>query len=222
MNMYLFGDYNLPNAVWSNDEFGTMVQCPGGDPALEVARSFSYLKFFQHNNIPNDRNVFLDLVFSNVKDLEVVRASDLILDLSLHHTSYKCLITVSEKTSSNNLAYTEFYYDFRNGNYRELNNYIASIDWVSCLGSRNINEATNLFYELLWTGIAYFIPLKKYRTSTFPKWFSSELRKLTLEKKQAHSVYVKVRSNFNKQGSLGFVQSAADFQIFVLTTTLRV
>lgn len=197
LNMYLFGDYNLPNAVWSNDEFGTMVQCPSGDPALEVARSFGYLKFFQHNNIPNNRGVFLDLAFSNDRDLVVTKAGDLILDLSLHHTSYECSI-VSPETLSNNLVYNEFYYDFRNGNYRELNNYIASIDWVTCLGgSNNINEATNFFYELLSIGIAYFVPLKKYRTSSFPKWFSSELRKLTLEKKQAHSLYVKVRSNCN-------------------------
>lgn len=194
-DIYLVGDYNLPNAVWSNDEYGAVVQCRGGDPALEVALSFGYQKLFQHNTIPNERNVFLDLIFSNVKDCNVSSASDPLLNYSLHHISYEFSIMPSTKSKSNDFIYYEFYYDFGNGNYLELNNYLASINWVECLGNITVNEATNLFYEILLTGIAYYVPLKKYRTSTFPKWFSADLRRLTLEKKLSHSTYKKERSN---------------------------
>uniref|UniRef100_A0A6P7FC37 Neuronal cell adhesion molecule-like n=1 Tax=Diabrotica virgifera virgifera TaxID=50390 RepID=A0A6P7FC37_DIAVI len=84
-SMFVFGDYNLPNAAWDNDEYGVLVNCPGGDPAVDVAQAFVYLKFFQNNNVPNNRNVFLDLVFSNVRELNVIKAGDPLVDPSLHH-----------------------------------------------------------------------------------------------------------------------------------------
>ncbi|VEN50967.1 unnamed protein product [Callosobruchus maculatus] len=195
--IFVFGDYNLPNAVWSNDEYGVSVQCPGGDPAVDVAQAFGYLKFYQHVMVPNNRNVFLDLVFSNERELNVVRASDPLLDPSLHHIGYECCLKVSKAPLSSNLAYDEFYYDFKNGNYIELNNYLASINWQACLAHSDINISTKIFYEIITFGIAYFIPLKRYKTSSFPKWFSQDLRTLTIAKRHAHYMYINNKSDEN-------------------------
>ena len=172
-----------------------MVQCPIGDPAVDIAQALGYLKLYQHNKIPNDRNVLLDLIFSNVRELDVIRASDPLLDPSLHHIGYECLLHHVGESGSSSLAYEEFFYDFSNGDYFELNNFLASIDWNDCLRGKDINIATNMLYDILSTGIAYFVPLKKFRTSTFPKWFSPELKRLTMEKKIVHSLYIESMSD---------------------------
>ncbi|XP_050508061.1 uncharacterized protein LOC126885523 [Diabrotica virgifera virgifera] len=197
LNIYMFGDYNLPNAVWSNDEFGVLVHCPGADPAVDVAQAYGYLKFYQLNSLPNDRNVFLDLVFSNYRDLVITRAGDPLLNSSLHHFGYEASLMALNTSSSSCLSYHEFYYDFMNGNYFEFNNFLAAIDWQECLGYSDINVSTQVFNEILATGIAFFVSLKRYRSSSFPKWFSHDLRCLTREKKYAHSLYMKNRSDVN-------------------------
>lgn len=194
-NIFVFGDYNLPDALWSNDEFGALVQCCNGSPAIGVAQAFGYLNLFQHNQVPNDRNVYLDLVFSNVSSLEVLKARDILLESSLHHIAYECALPIVSRPGTANLSYTDFYYDFRSGNYRDLNIFLASIEWERCLNGSDINLATGLFYELISTGIALYIPVKRYKTSSFPKWFSPMLRNLTLQKKTAHLQFIQDHSD---------------------------
>ncbi|KAI5716037.1 hypothetical protein M8J77_026415 [Diaphorina citri] len=45
------------------------------------------------------------------------------------------------------------------------------------------------FTSLLVSGIEQFVPTKVFRPSSYPKWFSKDLRKLTVEKKLAHIQY---------------------------------
>uniref|UniRef100_A0A6P7GTK0 Uncharacterized protein LOC114342768 n=1 Tax=Diabrotica virgifera virgifera TaxID=50390 RepID=A0A6P7GTK0_DIAVI len=113
--MFVFGDYNLPNAAWDNDEYGVLVHCPDGDPAVDVAQAFDYLKFFQNNNVPNNRNVFLDLVFSNVRELNVIKVGDPLVDKSLHHVGNECSIALNlNDTKTTKLIYEDFFMIWKN------------------------------------------------------------------------------------------------------------
>lgn len=41
-------------------------------------------------------------------------------------------------------------------------------------------------YDMIYMLVKTFIPLKTYRTSTFPNWFNFQLRNLIVSKKLAH------------------------------------
>lgn len=195
--IYIFGDYNLPEANWSNDVFGVTVACPGASSAVSVARTFGFLQLYQKIDIPNTRNVFLDLLFTNDNSVVISLASDPILDDSLHHLQYECLLSnfYSKESSGNNLFFEDFYYDFRNANFVGLNDYLAGVDWAQCLTQcDDVNNAVDIFYEILGVGIASFVPVRKYINSTYPKWFSAELKQITYQKRSAHKCYVQSRS----------------------------
>lgn len=45
------------------------------------------------------------------------------------------------------------------------------------------------FYYILHLSLALFVPVKRYKTSNFPKWCSPELRSYITEKKIVHKSY---------------------------------
>uniref|UniRef100_A0A6P7FD63 Uncharacterized protein LOC114328163 n=1 Tax=Diabrotica virgifera virgifera TaxID=50390 RepID=A0A6P7FD63_DIAVI len=187
--------YNLPEAIWSNDEYGLQVVCPGTSSAIHIAQTFGFLQLFQRISIPNSRNIFLDLMFTNDKSVEVLLGNDSILNSSLHHASYECsLRNIHKKQVDDSLFCQDLYYDFNNANYVGLNNFLAGINWEQCLSRLDLDLAVDYFYEILAVGIASFVPVKKYQTSTYPRWFSRELRQLISQKRRAHYTYTQSRS----------------------------
>ncbi|KAJ8949761.1 hypothetical protein NQ317_017998 [Molorchus minor] len=192
--LVLFGDYNLPEATWSNDDVGVSVNCPQGSAALYLAQWFGFLHLYQLNSIPNSRNVYLDLLFSHDNSIILNLAEDMLLPNSIHHYAYNFSIQINV-TNKKYLNYEEFYYDFRNANYIGLNDYLASTDWEMYLNTRDVNEAVQKFYDYVYIGIAMFVPLKKFKTSNYPKWFTAELRHLVTDKKIAHRHYVTTKND---------------------------
>uniref|UniRef100_A0A6P7H189 Uncharacterized protein LOC114343194 n=1 Tax=Diabrotica virgifera virgifera TaxID=50390 RepID=A0A6P7H189_DIAVI len=164
--IYLFGDYKLPDAGWFNDDYGVRVECPGTSNAVGLAQQFGFLQLYQLNEIPNSRNIYLDLLFTNDKNVQLSKSKDFIFADSLHHFSYECTLNLfSNNQDSSTLYLHDFYYDFKNANYFGLNNFLASVQWEQCF-SNNINDSVNNCYEILDMGIALFVPLKKYISRT--------------------------------------------------------
>ena len=123
----LFGDYNLPEATWSNDAYGVTVNAPINSNAHMVAENFGFLKLYQVNTIPNDRGIYLDLTFTNVSDLVINRAGDPIFDASYHHVPYDCNVQLNNKTNES-LSVTTYYYDFKNCDFTGINNFLGSVE----------------------------------------------------------------------------------------------
>ncbi|XP_050296297.1 uncharacterized protein LOC126736117 [Anthonomus grandis grandis] len=53
----------------------------------------------------------------------------------------------------------------------------------------DIDDAVSEFYHILNMAIALFVPLKRFKTSSFPSWFSGELKYLIQQKKISHKKY---------------------------------
>lgn len=181
--LILCGDFNIPEAKWDNDNFGANVNCPENSPALSILNAFSYHNLYQVNSIPNSRNVFLDLIFC-CSPIIVREATDLIFHNSMHHTAVTFDIRNKLEPVS---SYTEFYYDFKNGDYIGMNNFFASISWDTF--EDDINIQLSHFYDNIHTALDLYVPIKKFRTSSFPVWYNSELRRLIIQKKIAHKEY---------------------------------
>ena len=194
--LVIVGDFNLPDAVWGRDELGLTVQCPETSNACIVANCYSFFNLCQLNPVLNSRNVALDLVFSNLLDISVSCASDVIFQNTMHHSAIFFELSLScQKTQ-----YEEFFYDFKNANYLAINDYLAGIEWTVLFANKNINEICLIFYEILFYIIDLYVPLKRFKTSTFPRWFDANLRRLTVEKKVAHT-------NFKRYGTMEYYQT---------------
>lgn len=184
--LVLCGDYNLPEAIWFNENLGLNVRCPDNSPALVILDNFSFHNLFQVNSISNSRGIFLDLIFSSFSNIIVSNPLDNIFENSISHSAVSFQLTSEQEKY---LEYEEYFYDFRNGNYISFNDFLISINWETTLDKYNINLAVEQFYDILYSGINMYVPLKKYKTSTFPGWFSPQLKKFVLDKKRSHKMY---------------------------------
>ena len=93
--------------------------------------------------MPNNNNVFLDIIFSNITNLQVNVVVDSIFVNSLHHISYLWSLTnfyVSVLSSETEI------FNFANGNYHLLNDYLASVDWKSCFVGLDVDDKASVFF----------------------------------------------------------------------------
>nr|CAH7734274.1 unnamed protein product [Callosobruchus chinensis] len=181
----MLGDFNIPDAFWYNDSYGPNVICPDNSPAHSLLNCYGYHNLYQVNSVVNSRNVMLDLIFSSYPDIKVDEPVELIFPNCLHHSA----LTFDLELEPNEfLEYEESYQDFRNANYIGINDYLVSLNWDNIL-SDDVNVSLELFYKHLYYVIDMFVPLKRYKTSIYPCWFSFELKNTITCKKIAHKIF---------------------------------
>ena len=90
-NWLLLGDYNLPNVTWRVDQFASTPDYNDVTTLRErncggiLADTFNFLNLYQLNHIKNNKNVILDLIFSNSHEHIVEHVSDAIVSPDLYH-----------------------------------------------------------------------------------------------------------------------------------------
>ncbi|KAG5897552.1 hypothetical protein JTB14_007268 [Gonioctena quinquepunctata] len=89
----VFGDYNIPDLIWTPQENSLKASCPDSSPGKVVNDSLSTIGLNQVNCIPNNHGVFLDLVFSHLITV-VALADELLMDVNYHHNAYSLEIAV--------------------------------------------------------------------------------------------------------------------------------
>ncbi|KAJ3660224.1 hypothetical protein Zmor_004686 [Zophobas morio] len=182
------GDFNLPNLVWDGNKVINDLAGSSRELYNMLNVTYAFLNLNQVNQIPNNRNVFLDLIFTHLKRLDIFKAEDPIFDDSHHHIPYSWSVDINSPTIL--ISQVEVF-DFANGDYALLNDYLASINWDVCFQGKNLNDKVLTFYDILFAGITHFIPTKILRTgcSSYPRWFNKELIELYKTKKSAHSAF---------------------------------
>jgi Reverse transcriptase (RNA-dependent DNA polymerase) len=185
--LIICGDYNLPLAVWSNGVLGVSVECSETSPASIVCECFSFLNLYQLNNIPNSRGVYLDLIFSHFDSVKVNSGLDLLHHNSIHHTAYT--FDLSLMGNNPELDFEEVVYDFNRADFYAINYYLASVDWSNYLCKTDINLAVAQFYDVIYSAMEMFIPLRTLKKSSYPQWYSSELKSIIICKKKMHKLY---------------------------------
>jgi hypothetical protein len=158
------GDFNLPNAFPLTE--GAQLKPP--ETAFKTFCDTSDLT--QIVNKPTRGNNVLDFVL----------ASDVLLD------SCNCDCTVFEPFATSdhnsvklcfNLPHSshtrERFLDYRNCDTLSLSRFIFTIDWNALFSpSRDVNEATTVFYSILHDAIARFVPVRtrKLQIDTMPEY----------------------------------------------------
>lgn len=162
---------------------GMLVDCPPSSPAVHVCETFNCVSFVQVTNLPNQRGIFLDLLFCD--NTEVITSDPLHCNTH-NHDYFSFSIPLGDTIECQ--PQDCHYYDYANCDIAAFKTFLSDTDWDLILGQRqpNIYMIVESFSSLLIRGILQFTPIKFFRPSSFPKWFSKELRKLTFEKKLAN------------------------------------
>lgn len=140
---------------------------------------YSYFNFRQFNQILNYNNSLLDLVFSSLPMLSVSLSSDPIVPIDNHHPPL--LIDSKLQCISNTLPHKIKFLNFFYIAY-ELN----KTNWSLTFLNLDINTAASKFNSICHEILLKHVPIVTYNYSSFPIWFSKDLRLLIKEKKIAH------------------------------------
>ena len=80
--------------------------------------------------------------------------------------------------------------DYKNANYEELNWIFNEVNWMDVLCSDDLDNSVSKFYEIVNNGVVSNVSKCKCKcvnvTSTYPVWYSSELKVLIEDKKILH------------------------------------
>lgn len=205
--IHLFGDFNLPNTTWQNEELGCIASTQRGagvgerEAAMLLSDTCSFLNLFQCSMVFNYRHVMLDLVFSTASATEVVEVVPL-LPLDRHHPALRTVLPFRESNTEDPLLVADGWYrDFRNADYDSINTHLSWINWDILLEGQDLDEMIRAFYNQIYYTVHLFVPQRRFKQSTYPPWYTMELKNLIKSKKEAHATY--------KSSSLG-----DDYRIF--------
>jgi hypothetical protein len=88
----------------------------------------------QINNIPNVREVFLDLFFCNFCDDVSIKNFDFpLLKLDRHHRAYELVLDI-DNINFNDTFDTALRYNFLKADYSSILNYLHRKKYISCSG----------------------------------------------------------------------------------------
>lgn len=173
----IYGDYNIPEVSWENDDSGLT------HSFTVIPEAFVANGFFQINSTRNTHNSILDLFFTSSDDLIVEKSYESVVLTDPYHPPLNISFRSSLPTSSFNC--NNSFFKFHKANY--IN--IRSFDWYIILTSLDPDSAVNVLYDALHKSIFDFVPQYRFKESTFPSWFTKDLKKLLLLKKKAHEKF---------------------------------
>lgn len=164
-NILIIGDFNIPDH-----------SANPGHPLSKSLNNFAqFLNLEQKNNILNQNNRTLDLVYSNYGSCYVSRADDIFVIEDAHHPA---LIIKSKfpKTYKETFPLGSRHdLNYKKGNFNLLYNDIMFIDWSVLSNFANVNDMLTEFYNILNPLLDKHVPRKKATSKQYPPWFDKNI-----------------------------------------------
>ena len=179
------GDFNLPQLQWERSQ-STNDNIADISPILNqnslhpvnvvgvidenVIDTCQDIGLSQINGHLNDNNRILDLIWSNDPDDS---SCNICVNHLLRNESHHKALTIDFVCGTSNSVSSDddYYRDFRSADYNCLNNEFSMIDWDEILNIQDFEESLSKFYAIINRAIAKWVPLKKRKIYTHPKWF---------------------------------------------------
>lgn len=188
-NFLICGDFNRPEVEWDQETYIPKSGLKISEESMCIIESFEVLGFQQINKLSNSKGIFLDLFFTNLKDVQINFAHDPLNDATIHHETY--ILKLHYPILLDEVKTFKKIYNFNSSNLENLNNYYSSIGWDNLLLCHNIDEMIDTFYKTIFDGIDQLVPYKLVyvNNNKYPKWFNKELIYAIKKKKIAHARY---------------------------------
>src|SRR5699024_10268465 len=130
------GDYNLPGVNWT--DFNNILNNDNrmSDQINLIKNNFKFLNLTQIIDIPNPRGIFLDLSFTDLPNVKVKSASDVLSNTYEHHLAYSFQFECTSLIKTMEIFETRYCYT--DGDYEALNFFLSSVDWGKEFDDLNI------------------------------------------------------------------------------------
>ena len=147
----------------------------------------NYNSLHQQNQILNVNGRILDVINVSNDISCVVSSSEypLVLEDRQHPSLVVELswsIDSSKKFGSH--IETNVRYNFRKANYQELYGALCLMDWNDLEQIKDVDRATDFFYNRLYTLLDYYVPKCPISYSHYPIWFTKDIRFYIKKKKK--------------------------------------
>ena len=197
IKLIILGDFNITKYNWVNNNYHCTAI--GRNPSHIINRIVLLLNSFcntnslrQFSSIKNNYDNILDLVFSNIDNIQVNESIDPLLENSVFHKAFEFDILI------NNYKYISDNYKIFNFNiadYDSINKELCSIKWDEIIDfESDINLIVSKFNDIINNIVYKFVPISRICDST-PKWFSLRLRKNLKLKIIFHKLYKKYKKS---------------------------
>lgn len=160
---------------------------------LNVTLIKKHFRLKQIIKSPTRKDVILDLVLTNLKDYYDTPQSLPPLGLSHHNT---IMVSPKERTVKSNSRSIAYKRDSRPSCKAAMGRYLCSLDWPLLFNSlETCEDLTNVFQEVIQTGLDLLMPLRRIRTiPADAPWMSQKLKSLIRRRQET----------FCKNGTLPF------------------
>lgn len=172
------GDFNQPKTNWNDIQLSNL-----SSSSRRLYDMAEYLGLKQVNQVFNDRNVCLDLIFSSDPDMHVAPTVDPVVPQELVHPALEFEYSLRQTMRKQQSTVSP---DFRRCDLDQV------FDWIQQQPYPIITDHTDpermfiSFCNDLKYTIVQSSPMKRSSCGSFPSWFSPELRRLVSLKKQLH------------------------------------
>lgn len=190
------GDFNDSALSAASGEGGP---CPGRGVA-NFNNFLSSLNLTQLNHIPNHNGVTLDLVLASFP-ITISRSDFCLVPEDSHHPSLCGLFRLPARRRGGG-ARGEFVvgqYNFSRANFPRLYDLLRDTDWGPVFLSNNVEQATEAFYNLLYSAIDRTVPKSTPSRKCFPHWYTKDII-LTINRLKRY------RKTYNRTGNPRLLQ----------------
>ena len=186
----LFGDYNLNNIKWTEEDpmrFTKLNYVDRNiDEAAQIIRdcSSSYgLK--QYFPVHPAKGYTLDLLLSDL-EFKTIDSPDFLVNIDSHHPPAFFEVQLSSVSTP---VLDNVQFNFKNINYDIIKCDLDSFNWSDLLTSRDINKNVDTFYTCLNSALERHVPKRRCCNSVYPRWYTNDLKNLIKEKKSIHRLW---------------------------------
>lgn len=187
-NIIVTGDFNVPN-------FGSNTT----DCKHESILNFVYFTgSIQANNIRNCYDKTLDLVFYKTGTINVKKAELPIVNIDPYHPPLYITFEHYRVNSHKPFPFNSVLkgYNFKKANFICLYNEIFTTNWSFLHNLHDVDTMVDRFYVHLYRLLDAFVPKAKTVKSTFPPWYSQELKPKFKIKNYFHKKYKKTKLTY--------------------------
>lgn len=182
------GDFNVPNFDSAHSP-----QCNSINNFVNSTNAI------QINNVKNQQNNCLDLVFCSVNTSYTVDRCDFTLVAEdAYHPALTFDLVYNVSAFKRFAASPASTYNFRKANFLLLYDLILRANWDSVILCDDVDHACDNFYTILYECFDSAVPLGRRRSGSHPPWFSSETKVLIKTKRH----YLKLYKTTRLQGHL--------------------